>query len=254
MSEPSFADLVAEANAAPVDGWGFDWLADRATEERPSWGYSRLLADRVSTASAVLDLQTGGGEVLAELPRRPATMVATEGWPPNVAVARHNLEQLGVRVVEAADDADLPFDEETFDLVSSRHPTMTRWDEVARVLAPGGTYLSQQIGPGSAREVSEAMLGPLDVGLERSPENLAADAEKAGLRVVDLRHERLRMTFHDVGAVIYFLRKVVWIVPGFTVDRHRDQLAALHDRIRAEGPFVAHSARVLIEARKPART
>lgn len=253
MSDQSFDDLLAEANAAPVDGWGFDWLDGRATEERPLWGYSRLLAERMAAASAALDLQTGGGEVLAELPRRPPTTVATEGWAPNVAVARRNLEPLGVRVVEAADDADLPFADEAFDLVFSRHPTTTRWDEVARVLAPGGTYLSQQIGPGTAHEVSEAMLGPFEVSLVRSPEAMAAEADKAGLRVVDLRHERLRMTFHDVGAVVYFLRKVVWIVPGFTVDRYRDQLAALHDHIRAEGPFVAHSARVLIEARKPSR-
>lgn len=254
MSEPSFDELLAEADAAPVDGWGFDWLSRRASEERPSWGFARLLGERMSMASAALDLQTGGGEVVAELTRRPPTMAATEGWAPNVAVARRNLEPLGVRVVEVADDADLPFEDGSFDLVSSRHPTTTRWDEVARVLAAGGTYISQQIGPGSAHEVSEAMLGPFDMSLARSPDSLVAEAERAGLAVVDLRHERLRMTFHDVGAVVYFLRKVVWIVPGFTVEGYRGQLAALHERMCAKGPLVAHSARVLIEARKPTRT
>lgn len=42
------------------------------------------------------------------------------------------------------------------------------------------------------------------------------------------------------------------MVPGFTVDAYRDRLRALHDEIQADGPFVAHSARYLIEARKPA--
>jgi hypothetical protein len=37
----SFDDLVAEAEAASVDGWDFSWLAGRATEQRPSWGYQR---------------------------------------------------------------------------------------------------------------------------------------------------------------------------------------------------------------------
>jgi hypothetical protein len=60
------------------------------------------------------------------------------------------------------------------------------------------------------------------------------------------------MEFFDVGAVVYFLRKVIWTVPGFTLDRYRDRLRELHEQIRAEGPFVAHSSRVLIEARKPA--
>lgn len=251
MSEPSFEELIAEASAMPVDGWGFDWLRGRATEERPSWGYSRLLAQRMARASAALDLQTGGGEVLAEIPHRPPMLVATEGWAPNLDLARGNLEPLGVRVVEAADAGDLPFADASFDLVVSRHPTTTRWDEVARVLAPGGTYLSQQVGPASGHAVSEAMLGPFEPSMVRSPENLAAGAQAAGLRVVDLRHELLPMTFDDVGAIVFFLRKVVWMVPDFTVERYREQLSALHEHIRANGPFVAHSARVLIEAHKP---
>lgn len=31
-------ELIADAAAAPVDGWGFGWLDGRATEERPPWG------------------------------------------------------------------------------------------------------------------------------------------------------------------------------------------------------------------------
>jgi hypothetical protein len=50
---------------------------------------------------------------------------------------------------------------------------------------------------------------------------------------------------------VYFLRKVIWIVPGFTVERHRDRLLDLHRRIEADAVFVAHSTRMLIEARKP---
>ena len=51
------------------------------------------------------------------------------------------------------------------------------------------------------------------------------EAERVGLDVVDLRYEELPMIFHDVGAVVYFLRLVVWIVPDFTVDQYRDRLA-----------------------------
>jgi hypothetical protein len=58
------------------------------------------------------------------------------------------------------------------------------------------------------------------------------------------------MQFFDVAAVVYFLRKVIWIVPGFTVERYRDQLHSLHRRIERDGPFVATTARFLLEARK----
>jgi len=44
----------------------------------------------------------------------------------------------------------------------------------------------------------------------------------------------------------------VWMVPGFTVEAYLPELRALHERITADGPFVAHSARHLIELRRPA--
>ena len=51
----TFDDLVAEAAAADVVGWGFNWLDGRATEERPAWGYARLLADRLGRVESALD-------------------------------------------------------------------------------------------------------------------------------------------------------------------------------------------------------
>lgn len=245
-----FDQLVAEGADVPVAGWDFSWFEGRATEERPSWGYAKLIGRRMATATAGLDVQTGGGEVLASIPRPPALLLATESWPPNVEIARRNLAPLGARVVEVADTADLPFADGTFDLVVSRHPTVTLWDEIARVLLPGGSYLSQQVGPGTVYELSEFMLGPHVISESRSPKRHRALAEAAGLTVVGLREATLRMTFNDVAAVVHFLRKVPWIVPDFTVDGYRDRLAAMHALITDQGPFVAHSTRFLIEARR----
>ncbi|GAB3937151.1 class I SAM-dependent methyltransferase [Micromonospora vulcania] len=250
-AERNVADLIAEGSAAPVDGWGFGWLAGRATEERPPWGYARLVADRMTRADTALDVDTGGGEVLAEVPRPPRLLTATEGWPPNVEVARRTLRRVGATVVAVAPDAPLPFRDASFDLVVSRHPVRTDWAETARVLRPGGTFLSQQIGPGTMRELSEAILGPLPPPAQRHPERAVAAARAVGLNVIDLRRATLRAVFTDVGAVVWFLRKVIWTVPGFTVDRYRPQLHALHRRITTEGPFVAHAQRFLIEATHP---
>ncbi|MGW5618680.1 class I SAM-dependent methyltransferase [Streptomyces sp. NPDC003877] len=256
---PSFEALLAEGASVPTEGWDFSWFEGRATEARPSWGYAVSMAGRLSRARAVLDVQTGGGEVLAfalaEASTRPALTVATEGWPPNVAKATALLGPHGVPVVAAAEDAPLPFADGAFDLVVSRHPVRPHWDEIARVLRPGGTYFAQHVGPASVFELVEYFLGPQpeEVRGGRHPERERADAEAAGLEVVDLRAERLRMEFHDIGAVVHFLRKVVWMVPGFTVEAYEPRLRALHERILADGPFVAHSTRHLVEARKPGR-
>jgi SAM-dependent methyltransferase len=252
----TFEALVGEAVAASVEGWDFSWFEGRATEERPSWGYARAMGELLAHASAALDIQTGGGEVLASAPTLPPLTAATEGWPPNVAKATALLHPRGAVVVASPEDAPLPFADGAFDLVTSRHPVTTHWSEIARVLRPGGTYFSQQVGPASVFELVEYFLGPLpeDVRNGRHPDRARAAAEAAGLDVVDLRAERLRVEFYDIGAVVHFLRKVIWMVPGFTVDRYRTELRALHERIEAKGPFVAHSARFLIEARKPRRS
>jgi SAM-dependent methyltransferase len=249
----TFDELAAEGESEPVAGWDFSWLAGRATEERPAWGYSGLLAGAISGAGAVLDIQTGGGEVLAAaIGRPPPVLAATESWPPNVELARQRLSPLGGTVSEAGDADRLPFGDAAFDLVVSRHPTVTVWPEIARVLRPGGRYLSQQIGAGTNRELYEYLMGPQQPSQARSAPGAAAQAEAQGLLVTRLEEQALRVEFLDIGAVIYFLRKVLWTVPDFSVGRYRDRLMALHAEIEAASQFTCTARRFLIEARRPA--
>ncbi len=253
MAHDAFAALLDEGARADVTGWDFTWLDGRATEERPPWGYARLLGERLGRASASLDLQTGGGEVLAEAARFPPTAVATESWPPNVAHATRLLHPRGVAVVATPDDPPLPFGDAAFDLVTSRHPATVHWREIARVLRLGGTYLAQHVGPASGFELIEFLLGPQpEARRRRDPEAEADAARSAGLEVIDVRTARLRIELLDVAAAVYLLRKLVWWVPGFTVEEYRARLHDLHKQIEADGAFVAHSTRHLIEARRPA--
>jgi SAM-dependent methyltransferase len=149
-------------------------------------------------------------------------------------------------MLRARSDA-VPLRDSTFDLVISRHPVRAHWDEIARVLTSGGKYLAQHVGPRSAAEVGEWFVGPWPASDARSPERARHEAESVGLEVVDLRYEEQPMVFHDIGAVVYFLRLVVWIVPDFSVEKYRDRLRAMHDHM----PFAATSTRFLIEAVRP---
>lgn len=256
MTRPgTFQELVAEGAAEPVEGWDFSWFDGRATEERPTWGYSGLLSQRLGGARAALDVQTGGGEVLAGALRAsanvPDTVAATESWPPNAVLAHRALAPVRGAVVLADDAGGLPFATGTFDLVSSRHPTVAVWPEIGRVLARGGTYLSQQVGPGTNRELTDFMMGPQPVHPGRRPDRAVTAAGAAGLEVIDLQEQALRVEFFDVGAVVYFLRKVLWTVPGFTVAGYAEPIARMHAHIGEHGSFVCHAQRFLIEARKP---
>ncbi len=159
--EKSFDELVDEAAAVSVEGWDFSWLGGRATEERPSWGYQRLLSAKLAAAAAAVDIQTGGGEVLAGAGAEnfARTMVATEGWRPNVAKATALLHPLGAVVVADPDEPPLPFADGAFDLVTSRHPATVHWAEIGRVLAPGGTYFAQHVGSGANVENQRVLPG-----------------------------------------------------------------------------------------------
>lgn len=245
----SYQELVAEAEAADVTGWDFSWLAGRASEERPPWGYARLMAASLAEVDSALDLDTGGGEVLDEAPSLPALMVATESWAPNAALARARLAPRGVRVVATEHGADLPLPDESFDLVTARHPVAPNWPHIHRVLRPGGRYLAQHVGPASALELIELFLGPTpDAGASRHPEREAQEARRAGLRIEEVRTARCRMEFFDVGAVVWILRRCLWWVPDFSVDRYQPVLRELDTMMRAGEPLVAHSTRHLVRA------
>src|SRR5829696_3669039 len=165
MSIPTDLDrLLGEAERQPFAGWDFSWLAGRVRVERLPWDFDDRVADAARRSPDLLDMGTGGGERLSRLPVLPAGTVATEGWPPNAPIAARRLRPLGVLVVQvdgAPDNLDqepggvlgssggerrggLPFRRASFHLVTNRHEAFVA-AEVARILAPGGCFLTQQI-------------------------------------------------------------------------------------------------------------
>lgn len=136
--------------------------------------------------------------------------------------------------------------------MSARHPIVTSWPQIARVLGPGGTFLSQQVGTGSVRELTEAMMGPYKIGNQRAPATARSRAKTAGLDVLRSETASLPMQFHDIAAVVVFLQKVIWIVPDFTVDAFRPNCAVSTTRSNSRAPSPpATSERFLIECQRP---
>ena len=58
------------------------------------------------------------------------------------------------------------------------------------------------------------------------------------------------MEFFDVGAVVWILRKCVWWVPDFTVEKYADTLTELDRQMRRGEPVIAHSTPHLIRAQR----
>jgi len=244
-----FDELLREAERAPVGGWDFGWLEGRAVEERPSWHYFTRVAERAEACSALLEVEAGVGRMIGSLPILPRLAVATEGFPPSVAVAAPQLRARRVPlVITSPVRPGLPFASGSFDLVVSRHPVVPWWQEIGRVLRPGGSYFAQHVGPRSLRSLSEFLMGPLPEEDVRDPAVERRAAGVAGLEVRVLEVERPRTAFFDIGAVVWFLRVVPWIVPDFEVARYRSRLLALHEVIERDGGFETTASRVLVDA------
>ena len=246
----SYEELVAAALAAPVDGWDFGWMAGRGEGPKPSWSYRDLAGAHTARAQALLDVDTGGGELLASLGPLPPRTWATEAWTPNIPIARRRLEPLGVTVLPVGAEK-LPLPGGSVDLVLNRHGRLVA-SEVRRVLRPGGVLLTQQVGSEDCADLNEMLAAPPAHARGSWTARTATRAlSAAGLRLTDVRQEYPALTFYDVGAVVRHLRLVAWQVPDFDPWRYDVPLRSLHQRIRAEGRLDVLAHRFLIIAERP---
>lgn len=234
--------------AAPFEGWDFSYLNGRMIEREPHWSYLDLAKAAVGRAQDILDVATGGGEIFSSLAPFPARATAVEGHVPNLAVARRRLEPLGVEVFQGNTGSGMPFEAGSFDLVLNRHGGF-RAAEMHRILRPGGVFLTQQVGGDNLADLIAAFGARLaypNNTLELVREDLVA----LGCEIKRSEAWRGPVTFHDVGALVYFLKAIPWVVEGIEVERSRDVLERLHRELQAGRPLEFTYSRFLIEAVK----
>jgi len=144
-SEITFEKYYQEANQAPIPGWDFTFLNNRYLAEDLPWDYKKIVEKYLKKSKSLLDIDTGGGEFLSNLKPLPAAAFATENYKPNIVIAKQRLEPLGIHVVECDAELELPFDDESFELVINRHGLL-RVPELLRVLRKNGIFVTQQVG------------------------------------------------------------------------------------------------------------
>ena len=200
-------------------------------------------------AKAVIDLGTGGGERFLKLREYwPGKVVVTEDYPPNFRLATGRLSRFGVQVVAVrlADDGPMPFADGEFDLILNRHSGFSA-KEVGRVLAAGGTFLTQQVH-GLWAEDLIAAFDAKPQWPSSTPAKYVPQLKTAGLTITDLREWSGHLSFMDVGAIVYYLKAVPWLVPGFSVETHLHHLFELQRRLESGEVLTFVARKYLIEA------
>lgn len=232
--------------AAPFEGWDFSYLNDRMIEAEPPWSYPALAKAAVNGARDILDVATGGGEMFSTFAPFPGRATAVEGYVPNLAVARRRLEPLGVAVFQGNTASGMPFEDGAFDLVLNRHGGF-KPAELHHVLKSGGVFLTQQVGGDNLADLIHAFGGK-----PKYPDNTLAkvgDKLRAlGFAIRRGEHWRGPIEFLDVGAIVYFLKAIPWVVEGFSVERDLAALEGLQARLQAGRPLKFTYTRFLIEA------
>jgi SAM-dependent methyltransferase len=259
----SFDELMAEGLAAPFTGWDFSWLDARSTTSPPPWNYRQQVSRYAAGVTTMLDMGTGGGEWLSGLHPRPVSTVATECWPPNVTVAARQLRPLGIPVVQAAaapdnmatdrgrePDGALPFCDGAFGLVSNRHESFDA-GEVARVLAPGGVFVTQQVDYHSSDDLYR-MLG---LAVPAEPDSwlplALQQASSAGLTVQTAISGEEVQHFADLPGIVYYLKAIHDELGVLPPDSFRPALKRVFETDTAWS-LPIRERRFLVVARKPA--
>jgi SAM-dependent methyltransferase len=147
-----------------------------------------------------------------------------------------------------AESGGLPHPDGEFAAVLNRHRGYDP-EQVRRVLRDDGVFLTEQVGALDGLAINEALGAPLPEDFSDWALNTARTGlEAAGLKVANGRTAFPERLFHDVGALVYFLRTVPGQVPDFSVEKYDKELRLLHDQMSAEEPFRDRAVLFLIEA------
>ena len=251
LDRNSFESFLNEAAEYSPHGWTFDGIEERFVNGALPWSYTSIALPFIAKSSCMLDLDTGGGEFLADLPFQAEITFATEGHSPNITVAYKRLRALNIPLIAVDNSTSLlPFKGNSFDLVLGRHAAFS-WNEVQRVLKPGGIFISQQVGSDNHVDLN-LLLGAAKCNLTKvwNLDTALNQASETGFSILSQGEAHPKDQIFDIGALLIHLKTVPWQIPDFNIDSYHSQLLKLHDRINASSFVEVTSHRFFFVAQK----
>lgn len=240
-----------EESTAHIKGWDFSHIEGRYDAENDlPWNYESLVRSHLKNDLNILDYDTGGGEFLLSLDHPYSKTSATEGFPPNVELCERKLCPLGIDFKKCDDPSNIPFSDDSFDMIINRHGA---YDvrELYRLLHHGGMFITEQVGENNDRDLVEIVLP----NTRKSFLNLTLDKqlkafESVGFEIIKADEAYRPIKFYDVGAFVWFAHIIEWEFPDFSVDRCFEQLLQMQKIIDKNGFIEGTIHRFLIIAMK----
>ncbi|OQO71305.1 methyltransferase [Enterococcus villorum] len=227
--------LKSEENQKNFSGWDFSYLENKWFCETPSWDYQQLVLSHLKKEMILLDMGTGGGELLQTFAHPYHKTAVTEGYLPNYHLLLKKLQPLGVNVQFVDEDDLLNFADDSFDLVINSHESFSV-AEVKRVLKSNGLFISQQVGDFNglnlaSRLIPEAKKDHFSFHLSLVKEEL----ERNQFQVLFCEEDYLNQRFFDMDGLIFYVRTIPWEFSNFSVEKNFKQLKMLHEELKRHG-------------------
>ena len=242
---------LLEEEKKEFQGWDFSYLTKtgRVQEEPRDWSYGSIVLKWIEDAKNMLDMGTGGGEVLEKLSPLPDITYATEKYEPNYHLAKKNLKSQGVKVIKLSNDRNLPFDNNFFDLIINRHESFD-FDEISRIIKEKGIFLTQQVGFNNCLELNRLLEYNK---LENDYWNLkytVKNLKEKDFNIIYKNENFPKIKFYDIEAIVYFLKVIPWQIPDFRVEKYFEKLFKLAKIIEKKGCLTVSQHRFIVVAGK----
>jgi SAM-dependent methyltransferase len=249
LKDKSFESYLKDIEK-PFSGWDFSYITDtgRMSNGMLSWSYGSMVLPLIQESTSMLDMGTGGGELLSKLQPFPEKVCATEGYLPNVPVARERLEPLGIEVHQIGEDDLLPFDDNQFDLIINKHESYSP-SEVRRIMTDDGIFVTQQVGGTDCTDINKALGAPINHEFLHWKLSYATkELQVNGFEVLEAKEEFPVQRFYDIGALLYYLKAIPWQIPDYKHENYIHQLYKIHQCIQSNGYFDVKQDRFIVKA------
>ncbi|WP_028544434.1 class I SAM-dependent methyltransferase [Paenibacillus taiwanensis] len=198
-----------------INGWDFSQM--KFTSEGIGWDFYQEVVRACIPSDFLLDIGTGGGEAVLAIADSSQLIVGIDHSPGMIKTAAQNLKRAcfpNVRFVQM-DAENLLFPNDFYNVVSCRHSGFCA-EEVARVLAPEGLFMTQQVGERDKINLKAAF--GRGQAYETMPGTLMrgyiAELSAAGFR--DIHFEEYNaVEYYEAPEDLFFLLTHTPIIPNF---------------------------------------
>ena len=238
--------LESENRQKSFEGWDFSSIQEDFWQEEISWNYTEIVKYYLKPNMRLLDMGTGGGELLTLFSHPFHQTSVTEGWEKNYQLLLMTLAKKGVEVKFVKEDDQLDFSDNQFDIVLNSHESFSL-DEVKRVLKPGGLFITQQVGDLNGINLASRLIPNFekkDFNLHLS--SVVRELKKRDFDVLDQYESYPSQKFFSMDALIYYVRTIEWEFPGFSVLTHQKELIELEEELKRVGFIYNQEHRFLV--------